>query len=116
LAARTRSNRNARAWFALLFGLVAAAALPGSIAVSQTLRPWKLLAAFGAIPVAALAGVLAILLARGARRKIELTLGRVRGAGKARLGRLLGMLGIYLAVTGLLTLGVYFLLSRYVSR
>lgn len=116
MAARTGSNRNARAWFALLFGLVAAAALPGSIAVSQTLRPWKLLASFSAIPVAALAGIVAILLSRGARRKIELTLGRARGAGPARVGRQLGILGLYLAVTGLLTLGVYFLLSRYVSR
>jgi hypothetical protein len=116
LAVRTRSNRNVRAWLALLAGLVAAAALPGSIAVSQTLRPWKLLASFGAIPVAALAGIVAILLARGASRKIELTLGRARGAGAARAARLLGILGLYLAATGLLTVGVYFLLSRYVSR
>ena len=116
MAARTRSSRNPRAWLALLFGLVAAAALPGSIAVSQGLRTWKLLASFGAIPVAAVAGMIAILFSRGARRKIELTLGRARGAGAARVGRLLGILGLYIAVTGLLTLGVYFLLSRYVSR
>ncbi len=77
---------------------------------------WKLLAAFAAIPVAAVLGFAAIAFARGARRRIELTLGRARGAGSARLGRALGLLGIYLAFTGLLTLAVYYALSHFVQR
>jgi hypothetical protein len=116
LAVLTRSNRNARAWAALVAGLAAAAALPASIAISQELRVWKLLVAFAAIPVAAMLGFAAIAFARGARRRIELTLGRARGAGAARLGRALGLLGIYLACTGLLTLGVYYALSHFVQR
>jgi hypothetical protein len=116
LAAPTRSSRNARAWVSLLAGLAAVAALPASIALSQELRTWKLLAAFGAIPVAAVLGFAAIAFARGARRRIELTLGRARGARAARVGRALGVLGIYLACTGLLTVGVYVALSRFVQR
>ena len=72
--------------------------------------------AFAAIPVAAVLGFSAIAFARGARRRIELTLGRARGSGTARLGRALGLLGIYLACTGLLTLGVYYALSHFVQR
>jgi len=90
--------------------------LPASIAISQELRTWKLLAAFAAIPVAGVLGFAAIAFARGARRRVELTLGRARGAGTARLGRALGLLGIYLACTGLLTLGVYYALSHFVQR
>jgi hypothetical protein len=90
--------------------------LPASIAISQELRTWKLLAAFAAIPVAALLGFAAIAFARGARQRVELTLGRARGAGAARLGRALGWLGIYLACTGLLTLAVYYGLSHFVQR
>jgi hypothetical protein len=116
LAVPTRSNRNARAWAALVAGLVAAAALPASIAISQELRAWKLLVAFAAIPVAAVLGFAAIAFARGARGRIELTLGRARGAGAARLGRALGLLGIYLACTGLLTLAVYYALAHFVQR
>ena len=105
MAVRTRSNRNARAWAALLAGLAAAAALPASIAISQGLRTWKLLVAFAAIAFA-----------RGARRRIDLTLGRARGAGAARVGRALGFVGIYLACTGVLTLAVYYTLSHFVQR
>ena len=116
MAVPTRSSRNARAWAALVAGLAAAAALPASIAISQELRTWKLLVAFAAIPVAALLGFAAIAFARGARQRVELTLGRARGAGAARLGRALGWLGIYLACTGVLTLAVYYALSHFVQR
>ncbi len=90
--------------------------MPASIAISQELRTWKLLVAFAAIPVAAVFGFAALAFARGARRRVELTLGRARGAGTARLGRALGLLGIYLACTGLLTVGVYYALSHFVQR
>ena len=116
MAVPTRSSRNARAWAALLAGLAGAAALPASIAISQELRTWKLLAAFAAIPVAAALGFAAIAFARGARRRIELTLGRARGRRIARLGRAFGLLGIYLACTGVLTVGVYYALSHFVQR
>jgi hypothetical protein len=53
------------------------------------------------------AGLAAILLARGAEGRIQRTLGRARGQRVARLGRLLGLLGLYLATTGVLTLVVY---------
>ncbi len=116
MAVPTRSSRNGRAWAALVAGLAGAAALPASIAVSQELRTWKLLAAFAAIPVAAVLGFSAIAFARGARQRVEFTLGRARGARVARLGRAFGLLGIYLACTGVLTLAVYYALSRFVQR
>ena len=77
---------------------------------------WKLLVAFAAIPVAAVLGFAAIAFARGARHRIELTLGRARGARAARIGRALGLLGVYLASTGVLTLAVYYALSHFVQR
>ncbi len=95
---------------------MATAALPVAVAVSQALRTFKLLAASAAIPVAVVAGIVAVALARGARRRVQLTLGRARGEGVARLAKWLGILGIYLALTALGALAVYFLLSRYVSR
>ena len=67
-----------------------------------------------AVPPTFLLGVAAVLLARAARRRTERTIGRVGGVRTARAGRLLGGLGIYLALAGALSVGVYELL-QYLS-
>ena len=61
-----------------------------------------------AVPVAFLLGVLAIRLARRARRRLERTLGRAGGQSPARLGRIFGWLGVYLALIGAISLGFYY--------
>jgi hypothetical protein len=113
LEGRTRSNSNGRAWLSLFCGLVATALVPAAIAVSQQLAVVKLVRAWPAIPLAVMAGILALLFARGARHRLHWTLGRGRGRRVARLGRALGWLGIYLAATAALSLAVYGLLAYY---
>ena len=108
-----RPERNGRARASLLVGLLAAAALPVTIVVAQVTGALELLDASGAIPVAAGLGVLAIVLARSARRRAELTLGRIGGEGAARTGRLLGVLAVCLAIAGVIAVAFYFVLRSY---
>ena len=107
-----RSARNLRAWASVLLGLVGVAALPAAIAAAETTELLELVEAAGAIPVALVAGVAALALARGARRRIERTLGRVGGDRTARVGRALGVLALCLAIAGLIALGFDEFLSR----
>jgi MFS family permease len=58
-----------------------------------------------------LLGVLAVALARRARSRLGPTLGRPKGRRTARLGRLLGILGLMLALTAAGSVGIYELLS-----
>jgi hypothetical protein len=63
--------------------------------------------------VALLLGFSAIILARRAREYVQLTLGQAGGEGAARLGRVLGILGILIGATAALALGFYGLLSLF---
>jgi hypothetical protein len=54
-----------------------------------------------------------VLLARRGLRTIERTLGRAGGEGSARVGRLLGVLGLCLGLTAAVALGVYGLLNFF---
>jgi hypothetical protein len=65
------------------------------------------------IAVALALGWFAIILARRARDRIELTLGRAGGATTARVGRLLGILGVLLAITAALAVGFWGLLTLF---
>ncbi|HUH14853.1 MAG TPA: hypothetical protein VML35_03105 [Gaiellaceae bacterium] len=95
----------------MLVGLLAVAVLPAAIAATRWSERYELLHASAAVPVAALLGVLAILLARRARSRLAPTLGHARGTRTARIGRLLGVLGFLLALTAAGSLGVYAVLS-----
>lgn len=108
-------SSNRRAWASLVLGALSVAALPAAIAVAQYLEQIDLLHAAAGIPVAALAGLLAILLGRRARRIAWITLGRAGGARVAFAGRLLGGLGLYLATTAALAFGFYGLLQLFAS-
>jgi hypothetical protein len=57
-------------------------------------------------------GVASLLLARGARRRTERTIGRVGGRGLTKAGHLLGALGVYLALAAALSAGFYELLNH----
>ena len=118
MAAPTRSSSAPRGWnpraaASVIVGLLGAAAVPFAIAAAQLTDLLDLLHAAWAIPAAALAGVAALVLARGARRRFERTLGRVGGAGAARAGRILGVLALALATSGAIAVAFYYFLSRY---
>jgi hypothetical protein len=78
-----------------------------AIAVTETRDDLRLLHAGVAVPVAFVCSLLAILLARRARRNLERTLGRVGGERLGRTGRVLGWIGLYLALIGAASLAVY---------
>jgi hypothetical protein len=101
--------RNDRARFSVLFGLLSIAAVPVAL-YSTRLKNVDLPQAVGGEAVAGtLLGLIAVLLARGARFKVERSLSRV-GEGTARAGKWLGLLGLCLGLTAALSLSFFGLL------
>ena len=96
----------------MLFGVVAVLAVPAGVVLSRNLAGVTLVQAGWAVPVAAAAGVIALLFARGATGRIRATLERAGGAGRARMGRRLGVAGISIALSGAIAVGFYELLLR----
>ena len=111
-AAGTKS-RNGPATASVLVGLLGVAALPAAVAVAELGDRIDLFQAAIAVPVAFVLGLVAIWLGRRGRRRFERTIGRVGGAGLARLGRWLGLLAVCLALAGAIAVGFYELLTRY---
>jgi hypothetical protein len=91
-----------------LFGLFGVAAIPVAVLITNYRNDLRLIHAGLAVPFAAVFGFVAVRLARRARRKLERTIGRSGGAVPARLGRILGWLGLYLALIGAISLGFYY--------
>ena len=87
-------------------------AVPAGVVVSGQTAGVTLVDAAYAIPVAAACGVAALLFARGARGRIQSTLERVGGSGRARAGRLLGMAAVCVALSGTIAVAFYELLLR----
>ena len=85
--------------------------MPVAIVATRYSGSYDLLHAGLAIPLALVLGVGALALARRARVRDDLTLGRAGGRKAARAGRLLAILGICLASAGLVSLAVYALLK-----
>ena len=69
-------------------------------------------AALGAVP-AAVFGITAIVFARRVRARARLTLGGIAGERAARLGRVLGFVSVYAAVTVGLAIAFYQLLEAF---
>jgi steroid 5-alpha reductase family enzyme len=111
LEGRTRSS-NHRASLALLLGLVAVLAVPGGVALAHQTAGVGLIDAAWAIPVAAVCGLAALLFVRGARGRMRWTLERAGGSGRIRLGRILGVAGICVALSAGIAVGFYELLLR----
>jgi hypothetical protein len=112
LDAPTRSS-NPAAPGALAAGLLAVAALPVAVGLAQLSGRVKLVQAAAGIPVAALLGAIALLLAGRAFRRSERTLGRAGGEGAARAARILAMLALCIAAAGAIAVGFYEFLIRY---
>ena len=109
-----RPPRPASARLSVFVGLLAVATMPAAIAATRWSVEYELLHAAAAIPLGALLGLGAILLARRARSRLAPTLGHPRGTRTARVGRWLGWLGFLLALTAAGSVAVYELL-QYVA-
>jgi hypothetical protein len=91
----------------LVLGVLATAAIPVAILVTEQRADLRLLHAGFAVPVAFVLGVAGVRLARRARKRLQRTLGRAGGVVPARLGRVLSWLGVYLGLIGAISLLVY---------
>ena len=103
------------AWGSVVAGIASVAALPVAIYLTRFSDSYDLLHAAFVIPVAAGFGLIAILLARTERRRSSVSL-TVDGGRVALVGRILGIIGICLAASALVALGVYGLLEYVGSR
>jgi peptidoglycan/LPS O-acetylase OafA/YrhL len=116
LAVRTRGNSGRRpARAAVVLGVASVLTLPLAIYATRFSDAYELLHAGFAIPVAGGLALLALAFARRARRLDAVRLDRA-GAGAARVGRVLGILGLCLATSGLVALAVYGLLEYVGTR
>jgi hypothetical protein len=96
-------------------GILSILAVPAGVLAARELRSVTLIDSSGSVVVAALLGWAAIVLARRARERVQITLGRAGGEGAARAGRALGILGLLVAATSALALGFWGLLSLFAS-
>jgi hypothetical protein len=92
-------------------GALALAVLPVAVVLSESVRGISLVQAGAATPIAAILGLLALVLGRRAQRRAERTLGRVAGQRTARMGRLLGWIALYLAGIATVALAFYAVLE-----
>ncbi|GIU95032.1 MAG: hypothetical protein KatS3mg012_1489 [Gaiellaceae bacterium] len=104
------------AWGALAAGIASVLALPIAIYLTRFSDAYELLHASVAIPVAGLLGVAAISLAARAQRRSPALLRTRAGVRGAMLARVLGVVGVCLAASALVALGVYGLLEYAGTR
>jgi hypothetical protein len=117
LAGLTRSNSEDRpisltAVFSVLVGLAAVATLPAAIVAAEAFDVVTLLQSAVAIAPAFVLAFAAIYLGRRARRAIERTLGRVKGHKLALVGRILGYVALYTALTASISVATYYVLRQ----
>jgi hypothetical protein len=104
------------AWGSVLAGVGSVLCLPVAVYATRFSDSYDLLHAGFAIPVGIVLGLVALTLARRARRRSAVSLAAARGSGLVTLGRVLGVLGLCMAASGLVALGVYGLLEYVGSR
>jgi hypothetical protein len=96
----------------VLLGLIGVVVVPAAVGVARETAGVDLIDAAWAVPVAALCGVAALLFVRGARGRMRWTIERSGGAGRIRIGRILGVAGICVALSAAIAVGFYELLLR----
>ncbi len=108
---------NGRARAAFVTGLVAAIAVPvglgWAIWTYHVHGTPQLHPVYAAIAVAGVLGIVAVVLGRGGMHLSWITLGRIGGGRLARAGWILGLIGIYFALMGLLALAFYGILLLF---
>lgn len=115
MAVRTRNSKPGSAWAALAAGAASVATLPVAIYLTRFSEAYELLHAGFAIPVGGALAFAALSLARRAGGREVLRLD-ARPVWPARAGRLLGLLGLFLAASAVVALAVYGLLEYVGSR
>jgi hypothetical protein len=105
-------SSNHRASLAVVLGLAGVLAVPAAVILWRQATGIALLDTAFAIPVAAVCGFASLLFVRGARGRIRWTLERAGGSGRIRLGRVLGVAGICVALAASIAVGFYELLLR----
>lgn len=104
-------------WGSLLAGIASVLTLPLAVYVTRFSDRYELLHAGFAIPVGGVLGFVALALARSARRRAAMSLAGPREErALATGGRVLGVIGLCLAASALIALGVYGLLEYVGSR
>ncbi len=96
----------------MVLGLAAVLAVPAAVVLARQTAGIGLLDASWAIPVAAICGLAALMFVRGARGRLRWTLERAGGTGRIRLGRILGVAGLCVALSASIAVGFYELLLR----
>lgn len=94
-------------------GILAIAAIPAGTVLARELKSVTLIDSSGSAAVAGLLGWAAIILARRARERVQITLGRAGGTTAARVGRILGIIGLLVAGTAALALAFWGLLAFF---
>jgi hypothetical protein len=110
------SRGNGAAWASLVVGAASVSTIPVAVYVTRFVASYELLDAGYSIPVGAALGLFAVGLARRARRESAVRLGRATREGVARAGRVLGIIGICIALAGVVSLAVYGLLEYAGTR
>lgn len=108
-------DRTKAGWVVVL-GALAAATMPVAIAATRLSDAYDLLHAGFAIPIGLGLGWAAVVRARQLRARDDATLGHTGGRRVASTGRLLGILGICIACSGLIALAVYAVLAYVGSQ
>ena len=104
-AASTRRPSNVRGTLAVLVGLAAAVVVPVAIELTRTVSGADMLDAAWAIPIAALAAVVSLILARGGR-----------GERLFLAARVLAVTGICFTLSASLAVGIYEFIVRYLEH
>ena len=104
------------AWGSVIAGLASVASLPVAVYLTRFSDSYDLLHAGFAIPVAVAFALVALALARRARRRSSMSLRAAEGGGVVTAGHVLGVIGLCMAASALLALGVFELLEYVGSR
>ena len=104
------------AWGSLVAGAASCVVLPVAIYVTRFSESYELLHAGFAIPVAAILGLVALSLGRRTHARSKVSLSAGENGGIVTVGRVLGVIGLCMAASALVALGVYGLLEYVGSR
>lgn len=104
------------AWGSVVAGLVSCASLPAAIYATRYSDSYDLLHSASAIPVAVASGVVGLALARRARVRGRVILSAGGGGRTVMAGRVLSVIGLCMAASAVVALGVYGVLEYVGSR